>query len=921
MADEAKETSKTTTVEETQTDSTPFDESKKAEGKVTEVQVQAFVVTEKTDKAATDKDATTAEKASTDAVTKFDTDTMSATDDDTKAEGKSTQGSTTTTSTTQDAKADTKSGSETSPSAAPSGNAKAESASGKDTTTTKTTGSKSTDNSGVGASSSTEAIDTSKTASTSESKTSGKQSGEEPPSDTTTDEQSHNDESVNTPSLQEIDEEDDKSNEGDKSVDAAKKDSKDASATDKSSSGKQQDKSEVSKDKSSSSSSSDSKADKKTSSSDSSDDGKSKSSKDKSGKDKEGNPGPAWTRLLGYGLLFLLAEKTLVFGLQKAGIFPSQFSLTSSIKDAASPHIETLSTKLNGTMGLNLDKNSPLYLLTQQKERPGYKLAKKGAKVEYPVMMVPGFITSGLTVWSAQECAIKHFRQRIWTAFNGGFSFVLDRECWRQHMMLDPYTGKDPENVKLRAAEGFEAADYFMANYWVFGKIIQNLADIGYTPSEMTMEPYDWRLSFQMLEERDGYLTKLKVKIEGMKKVTGKKVVLTTHSMGAQVCHYFFNWVTTSEKKGGGGGGENWIDDHIHAYVNIAGSHLGVPKASTALLSGEMSDTVFMGTFGTIMENFFGRVVRRDMWVTWGSLWAMQPLGGDNVWCKGHDMCVNRTDDDPMCPLNGTSPLISMSDTNKNISQRIDAAISSAAEPENDFNRSLREFAEKQHHTVEDTVSFLGRFGGTLGSNLKNVKLHALYENDTEARKSWHDVSRTPLPKMKHVPIYCLYGTGIDTERAYYYTRNLDEQRQGVTGSIQDPPVVLDKDKNDDKRKVKTGVRYTDGDGSVPLLSLGYICADAWTRKESGLNPSRTKVYTREYPHRPKFTIDDPMRGGPLSAEHVDILGNDEVMLDLLRVITNTELEEVNQNKIFSNIKEIGEKIWKDGGLSRKSFY
>jgi hypothetical protein len=32
-------------------------------------------------------------------------------------------------------------------------------------------------------------------------------------------------------------------------------------------------------------------------------------------------------------------------------------------------------------------------------------------------------------------------------------------------------------------------------------------------------------------------------------------------------------------------------------------------------------------------------------------------------------------------------------------------------------------------------------------------------------------------------------------------------------------------------------------------------------------------VYTREYKHKSEFTVDDPMRGGPHSSDHVDILG------------------------------------------------
>ena len=42
-------------------------------------------------------------------------------------------------------------------------------------------------------------------------------------------------------------------------------------------------------------------------------------------------------------------------------------------------------------------------------------------------------------------------------------TMVLDKTCWLRHIMLDTTTGLDPPNIKARAAQGFEAADFFMA--------------------------------------------------------------------------------------------------------------------------------------------------------------------------------------------------------------------------------------------------------------------------------------------------------------------------------------------------------------------------------------------------------------------------------------------------------------------------
>lgn len=51
--------------------------------------------------------------------------------------------------------------------------------------------------------------------------------------------------------------------------------------------------------------------------------------------------------------------------------------------------------------------------------------------------------------------------------------------CWMHHLKLGPFQA-DPPKVKLRAATGFDAADYLLANYWVWAKLLENLAMIGY---------------------------------------------------------------------------------------------------------------------------------------------------------------------------------------------------------------------------------------------------------------------------------------------------------------------------------------------------------------------------------------------------------------------------------------------------------
>ena len=99
-------------------------------------------------------------------------------------------------------------------------------------------------------------------------------------------------------------------------------------------------------------------------------------------------------------------------------------------------------------------------------------------------------------------------------------------------MMLDHVTGLDPPNVKTRAAEGIDAASSLASGYyWIWwivlistwtvvdnlifrSKIVENLAVVSYDTDNLYLAPYDWRLSYYNLEERDGYFSKLKSTIE-----------------------------------------------------------------------------------------------------------------------------------------------------------------------------------------------------------------------------------------------------------------------------------------------------------------------------------------------------------------------------------------------------------------------
>lgn len=267
---------------------------------------------------------------------------------------------------------------------------------------------------------------------------------------------------------------------------------------------------------------------------------------------------------------------------------------------------------------------------------PGMILKNKGAKAHFPVVLVPGIISTGLELWEGKECARYLFRQRLWGTLTMLRAILADRNCWLEHMKLNPVTGLDPDDIKLRPAQGLEAADFLLPGFWVWARIIENLAELGYDHNNLQMAAYDWRLDVTSLEIRDQYFTRLKAQIETLVKTNNRKVVVLTHSLGATIFHYFMKWVEADIASGpvkGGKGGPQWVSQHMHSVVHIGGTLLGAPKSLSILLSGEMKDTVQMGRLEAyILEMFLSKSERLKLFRTWYGGFGILPKGGDQIW-------------------------------------------------------------------------------------------------------------------------------------------------------------------------------------------------------------------------------------------------------------------------------------------------
>lgn len=480
----------------------------------------------------------------------------------------------------------------------------------------------------------------------------------------------------------------------------------------------------------------------------------------------------------------------------------------------------------------------------------GNLLREANVTSKHPVIMIPGVISTGLESWSLEgtpECpSQQYFRKRLWGSFYMLRAMLLDKPCWIKHLTLDPVTGLDPPGFKMRSAQGLEAADFFIAGYWIWNKILENLAAIGYDSNTMTVAAYDWRLSYKDLEIRDGYFSKLKLNVEENLKSTGEKTVFASHSMGSQVVFYFLKWV---EAEGYGGGGASWVDDHIAAIVDISGSTLGTPKAIVALLSGEMKDTVQLNAMAVYgLEKFFSRRERVDLLRSFGGIASMLPKGGETVW--GHEFFA--PDDGVDRSIVSTDNHISYGKFIRFKHAKSDLSNKNLTMPES-IDYLLKQGDMNFRRRVEESYSF------GLAMTRKEVEA-----NNNDPSK-WSNPLEVALPNAPNMKMYCFYGVGKPTERSYYYEEeeNKTFTSLNVTIAPNDPNAVV----------------MGEGDGTISLLT--HTMCYKWKDANSKFNPGKIPVKIVEMAHEPDRM---DIRGGANTADHVDILGRAELNELVLQV-------------------------------------
>ena len=58
---------------------------------------------------------------------------------------------------------------------------------------------------------------------------------------------------------------------------------------------------------------------------------------------------------------------------------------------------------------------------------------KEGIKAKYPVIMIPGVISTGLESWGTEEQSRQYFRKRLWGSWSMMRALVMDKASWKRH--------------------------------------------------------------------------------------------------------------------------------------------------------------------------------------------------------------------------------------------------------------------------------------------------------------------------------------------------------------------------------------------------------------------------------------------------------------------------------------------------------
>lgn len=477
---------------------------------------------------------------------------------------------------------------------------------------------------------------------------------------------------------------------------------------------------------------------------------------------------------------------------------------------------------------------------TEETDRPGlhfYERFNNGSSHlphRRPVLILPGFITTGLEVWEANRTCLKklniNLSLRQWMLSAKMILLAMrDPTCWLELFGLDPHSGLDKPGIRVRGGEGAASVGEFVPGFWVWEKIIRNLADIGYDTNNFAVASYDWRLSPDLLHSRDGFFYRMKhLILQLYEEHQNRRIVVIGHSYANVVLVQFIRWAEEQEA--------GFVNTYVSDIINIGGPSLGTFKTLSATLFGDVRDTLDIPrVLRRVLDQVMDVNLRTNFSRTWSSLLAMLP-----------HPCLN-------------------------------------------YEGGLLRNSDGLHSSTEEALQKLRLDCERGGHTLCQEKVALLLERG--AKELPH------LPKALNTTMYCLYGVNKPTEIGYQI-RVVERVAQGSPSASPSPFDLSDKVVANNSSP-NGGVIFAEGDGTIPLPSLAYMC-----RAPNGWKNSFRRVVTLEFPHNVSHAALLDFRGGRSSGDHVDILGNHATLEVILRIVSGVEVEANNQSSQEQHQKE-----------------
>ncbi|KAG7336879.1 lecithin:cholesterol acyltransferase [Nitzschia inconspicua] len=181
-----------------------------------------------------------------------------------------------------------------------------------------------------------------------------------------------------------------------------------------------------------------------------------------------------------------------------------------------------------------------------------------------PIFLLPGLASTRLVAWRIKKCAsaiskeIK-VQENVWLNMNlvirmGTMDVDCMKEClklgrnqsdtdvWEKGCKLRPDEGLD--SISSLSPAGLGAELLVGGTNTVYAWLIQWLVDnLGYDVTTIIGLPYDWRLSPNKMEKRDGFLQAFRRRLEAAVATQGQPGIMVAHSMGNLVFRYFLEWL------------------------------------------------------------------------------------------------------------------------------------------------------------------------------------------------------------------------------------------------------------------------------------------------------------------------------------------------------------------------------------------